>query len=76
MSDYGVRRGRSTITISARGCVDCGTEWATGWAEATAVECRIGRKEFLVPIPRCSDCDARLKAHAVDKLEHRREVRS
>jgi hypothetical protein len=54
--------GRTHIDISARGCIDCGTEHAAGWHLAETVSVRIGdRNPIVLEIRRCAECHEKLK---------------
>lgn len=52
---------KATITIHSRGCVDCGTEFSSGWTAARTIVVIAGRRTLRIPVHRCDDCQAKRK---------------
>lgn len=47
------------IDMTIRGCIECGTEFSSGWRVAREIKVTIGSKEFYGNVHICIDCDER-----------------
>lgn len=57
MSQAAVSRvGEAKVIIDVRGCIDCGTEYASGWKPAKIVGILVGKHLHQVVISRCNGC--------------------
>ena len=50
------RVGEAKIAIEVRGCIDCGTEHASGWKPAKIVGILVGKSLHQVVVSRCAAC--------------------
>jgi hypothetical protein len=48
--------GKAKIDMEIRGCIDCGTEYSSGWEVARIIEVKIGGKVYQGQLHRCADC--------------------
>ncbi len=48
--------GKAKIDLEIRGCIDCGTEFSSGWEVAKVIDIKIGNKVYQGEIHRCADC--------------------
>ena len=48
--------GKAKIDLDVRGCIDCGTEYSSGWEVARIVEIKIGKTVYQCEIHRCARC--------------------
>jgi hypothetical protein len=58
-----MRIGKTRIELTARGCIDCGTEYATGWSTERTFVWTFGEHKQTVSIPICATCAARRSHH-------------
>lgn len=48
--------GKAKVEITARGCIDCGTEWSSDWKVDKQVKVIIGGREGYISLHVCADC--------------------
>ncbi len=48
--------GKAKINIEAKGCVECGTQFSSGWSVDRTVLIVIGKTRIEVPLSICNDC--------------------
>ena len=51
--------GKAKIEIEAKGCVECGSWWSTGWQIARTISVVINNRERLIDIHICNECAAK-----------------
>ena len=71
--------GRATITITADGCVDCGTHRSPWWMDERRHQIIIGTRSEFITLKRCAECCEKRGAQPVFEaptaLQRRFEVR-
>lgn len=60
--------GKSRITISVEGCVDCGVAFSPAWTEDRRHEIQIGSRRDYITLRRCAGCTAR-RGRTVEQYE-------
>ncbi len=48
--------GKAKIDLTIRGCIDCGTEYSSGWEIARIVEVAVAGTVYQGKVYRCADC--------------------
>jgi hypothetical protein len=48
--------GKCKLDLTVRGCVDCGTQWSSGWEVAKRLEVTVDGSLFYVCVNRCAEC--------------------
>jgi|GEM_PF-6340119 len=70
--------GKSRITISVEGCVDCGIAYSPAWTEERRHEIKIGSRRDFITLKRCATCSAKVgrpqEYEAPTALQRRFEV--
>ncbi len=51
-----VRLGKTIVTVSAEGCIRCGTKWSTGWRTAKIVKVNIDGRLSELKLHTCHNC--------------------
>lgn len=63
--------GRAKVTITAEGCVKCGTKYAKGWYRCDTLLIVVGslKKARQLDIHICADCAEQENLTALEKIE-------
>lgn len=49
------------LEIEARGCIECGTEWARHWTPAREIIVKVGKRTIKVLANKCDRCAAAIQ---------------
>jgi hypothetical protein len=58
---------KAHIEITVEGCIECGTRWSRGWHPAKSVSVLIQKKERMLVLHRCADCETKQSSNLAIK---------
>lgn len=60
---------KAKLVIVAEGCIDCGTQYSSGWFIAKEVRIQVENRTMSLDLHRCSDCN-RMRLYSKTTGDH------